>query len=75
MPRLSRLPDGPEAPAGTGPRPASEALALDWLESHARIMSFWEDRLIADNADAGLIDLAHRQAAWLRLMLYRVGRG
>lgn len=54
---------------------ASAALALDWMESHVRIMAFWEDRLVADNGDPALIDMLHRQAAWLEMMMTRMGRG
>lgn len=50
-------------------------MALDWLESHLRIMAFWEDRLVADNADAALVDMVHRQSAWLRLVIARIQRG
>lgn len=46
----------------------TEALALNWLEGHARIMSFWLDRLVAENGDIGLIDTLHKQSAWLQGM-------
>ncbi len=52
----------------TSTRP-SEALAVDWMSNHARIMTFWEDRLVADNADMALIETVHKQAEWLNMML------
>lgn len=52
----------------------TEALALNWLEGHARIMGFWLDRLVAENADIGLIDTLHRQSAWLQSMQDRLAR-
>ncbi|MEL7481913.1 MAG: hypothetical protein AAGJ29_10155 [Pseudomonadota bacterium] len=62
-------PSAPRAPT------VSELMALDWMESHARIMDFWEGRLVADHARPELISILHRQAAWLRLMIREVAKG
>lgn len=55
-------------------RNMTEALALNWLEGHSRIMGFWLDRLVAENGDIGLIDTLHRQSAWLQSMQDRLAR-
>lgn len=52
----------------------SEMLALNWLEGHTRILGFWLDRLVAENADIALIDTLHRQSAWLESMQDRLTR-
>lgn len=52
----------------------TEALALNWLEGHSRIMAFWLERLVAENGDIGLIDTLHEQSAWLQGMQDRLTR-
>ena len=66
-----------KAPASqhSAPPTASPALACDWMESHLRVLTFWEERLVADNADFETVDLFHRQSLWLQMMLDRLGRG
>lgn len=56
----------------TGP---IDALALNWLEGHMRIMNFWLDRLVSENGDESLIDTLHRQSCWLQQMTERISRG
>lgn len=60
--------------SGSGEAGTTEALALNWLEGHARIMGFWLDRLVAENADSALIDTLHKQSAWLQSMQDRLAR-
>ena len=64
----------PEQASGSDVASASEALALNWLEGHTRILGFWLDRLVAENADIALIDTLHRQSAWLQIMQDRLAR-
>ncbi len=45
--------------------------AVAWMESHARVMQFWLDRLVDTGDPDGLVDTLHRQCAWLDLMLDR----
>jgi|GEM_PF-436975 len=51
----------------------SDALALNWLEGHLRIMGFWMERLVSENGDAALIDTLHRQSKWLEQMTRQLG--
>lgn len=52
----------------------AEALTLNWLEGHARIMSLWLDRLVSENGDIGLIDTVHKQNQWLQQMTFRLSK-
>jgi len=59
----------------TAPTSPADVLALNWLEGHMRIMSFWLDRLVSENGDEVLIDTLHRQTCWLQQMTERISRG
>jgi len=61
-----------QASANTSHGP-TDALALDWLEGHMRIMGFWMERLVSENGDEALIDTLHRQSQWLQQMTARLG--
>lgn len=68
MPHSAPKPERQSAPCG-----ASDALALNWLEGHLRIMGFWIERLVSENGDAALIDTLHHQSKWLEQMTQRLG--
>jgi len=62
--------------SGDNPRPCpTEQRTRDWLASHLRIMGLWERELVASDGDHALIDIIHRQAAWLDMALGRLERG
>ena len=61
----------------TVPTAASAAglLALDWLESQARVAGIWIDRLVADGDPGGLVATLEEQRVWLEVQLDRLRRG
>lgn len=43
----------------------------DWLDSQARVVDIWIDRLVASGGDVGLIAVLDQHAAFLREALER----
>ena len=43
----------------------------DWLDSQARVIDIWIDRLVASGGDVGLIAVLDQHAAFLREALER----
>lgn len=53
---------------------AARQMALDWLESQARILAFWQERLVADGEAGGLVDTIEAHRAWLTDRLWDARR-
>lgn len=47
----------------------------DWLDSQARVVDIWIDRLVASGGDVGLIAVLDQHAAFLREALERSSAG
>lgn len=44
----------------------AEAALSDWLQVQTRILDYWIDRLVGEDADPRLIGVLHQHAAFLR---------
>ncbi len=53
---------------------AARQMALDWLESQARILAFWQERLVADGEAGGLVEMIETHRAWLTDRLWDARR-
>ncbi len=62
---------GMEAPAGERARAATEIAVKDWLETQARIASYWRDLLVDRNGDLGLIEALDAHESFLRMAAFR----
>lgn len=49
--------------------------ALDWVESQARVLRFWLDRLAGEGGDPDMIALLEGQRQWLSEALGRLREG
>lgn len=67
--RIERSETEPTAASAVG------LLALDWLESQARVAGIWIDRLVADGDPGGLVATLEEQRVWLEVQLDRLRRG
>lgn len=54
---------------------AARQRTMDWLESQARILDFWRDRLLGEGAEPALVETVEAQASWLRDALFELRRG
>lgn len=55
-----------EAPSGVRARAATEIAVRDWLETQARITSYWRDLLVDSNGDFDLIEALDAHESFLR---------
>lgn len=73
MPLVSRL--HCVAPASeAGARAATEIAVRDWLETQARITSYWRDLLVDRNGDLDLIEALDEHESFLRMAAIGQGR-
>lgn len=59
--------------SGVGARAATEIAVRDWLETQARIASYWRDLLVDRNCDLDLIEALDVHEHFLRMAA--TGRG
>lgn len=62
-----------EAPSGVRARTATEIAVKDWLETQARIASYWRDLLVDRNGDLDLIEALDAHESFLRTAACRQG--
>lgn len=51
---------------------ASQQALSNWMETQTRVMGFWLDRLLEDDADSELITMIHRHQSWMAMMQHRM---
>jgi len=60
-------PESVAPPSGIGARSATEIAVRDWLETQARIASYWRDLLVDRNGDLDLIEALDAHERFLRM--------
>lgn len=60
-------------PSDVGARAATEIAVRDWLDTQARITSYWRDLLVDRNGDLALIEALDAHESFLRIAAIRQG--